>query len=130
MSEREPWCDNSSYNSASDTREHCANCSKNHLAWVGVNCHLADQDVERENCSAGNNQISADDRSHAAEGENESQQHQGFYIILCLSPKAIRQPRCRDRMPKKSACGGRYSFLCASGVVPSAFILVWKMASH
>ena len=52
VSEWESWCDNSSYNSTSDTREHRANCSKNHLARVRIDCHLTHQKVERENCSA------------------------------------------------------------------------------
>ena len=81
MAEWESWRDNST----SDTREHRSNCSKNHLARVGIDCHLTHQDVERENCSGGNNQISPDDRSHAAEGEKKSVRHRTFYLIprLC-----------------------------------------------
>ena len=89
VSEWESWCDNASYNSASDTREHRANCSKNHLARVRIDCHLTHQNVERENCSSGNNQISADDRDNAAEGEKESVQHRQFYLIPRLWHRAI-----------------------------------------
>ena len=78
VSEWELWRDNSSYNSTSDPSEHRANCSKNHLARVRIDCQLTDQDVERENCSRGNNQISADDSDDAAEGEKESVQHQAI----------------------------------------------------
>ena len=78
VSEWESWRDNSSYNSTSDTREHRANCSKNHLARVRIDCHLTHQDVERENCSGDNNQIPADDRDNAAEGEKKSVRHQAI----------------------------------------------------
>lgn len=81
VSEWESWCDNSSYNSASDTREHRANCSKNHLARVRIDCHLTHQDVERENCSGGNNQISTDNCGDAAKSEKKSVRHRTFYLI-------------------------------------------------
>src|SRR4029077_11978856 len=81
VSEWESWCDNSSYNSASDTREHRANCSKNHLAGVRIDCHLTHQDVERENCSGGNNQISTDNCGDAAKSEKKSVRHRTFYLI-------------------------------------------------
>ena len=89
VSEWESWRDNSSYNSTSDTREHRANCSKNHLARVRIDCHLTHQDVERENCSGGNNQISADDCDNAAKSEKESVQHRPFYLIPRLWHRAI-----------------------------------------
>jgi hypothetical protein len=84
MSEWESWRDKSSYNSTSDTGEHSANCSKKHLPRVGIDSQLTDQDVEGENCSGGNNQISADDCCDAAESEKESVQHRVSYIILCV----------------------------------------------
>ncbi len=81
MAEWESWRDNSSYNSTSDTREHRANCSENHLARIGIDRHLTHQDVERENCSGGNNQISADYCGDAAKSEKKSVQHRTFYLI-------------------------------------------------
>ena len=79
MSEWESWRNNSSYNSTSDTREHSANCSKNHLPQIGIDGHLTDQDIESKNCSRGNNQISADDCGDAAKSEKQSVQH---HVIL------------------------------------------------
>ena len=76
MAKWESWRNNSSHNSTSDTRKHRANCSEDHLKRVGIDRHLTDQDVERKNCSGGNNQISADDRDDAPEGEKESVQHE------------------------------------------------------
>jgi hypothetical protein len=81
VSEWESWRDNCSYNSTSDTREHRANCSENHLARIGIDCHLTYQDVERENCSGGNNQISADYCGNAAKSEQKSVRHRTFYLI-------------------------------------------------
>jgi hypothetical protein len=84
VSEWKSWRDNSSYNSTSDTREHRADCSKNHLARVRIDCHLTHQDVERENCSRGNNQISADYCGDAAKSEKESV-HIGNFTSLRTS---------------------------------------------
>ena len=69
MSKWESRCDNSSYSSTSDTREHSANCSKKHLPRGGIDSQLTDQEVECENCSGGNDQLSADDCRDATEGE-------------------------------------------------------------
>jgi hypothetical protein len=89
MSEWESWRDNSSYNATSYTRERRPNRSKNYLARVRVNCQLTDQDVEREYCSRGNYQISADDSDDAAEGEKESVQHQS--TLHHYAPLAYRR---------------------------------------
>jgi len=84
MAEWEPWRDNSSYNSTSDTREHRANCSENHLARIGIDCHLTHHDVERENCSGGNNKISAEYCGDAAKREKKSVQHR--HTLLHSAP--------------------------------------------
>ena len=85
VSEWESWRDNSSYNSTSDTREHRANCSENHLARIGIDCHLTHQDVERENCSGGNNQISTDNCGDAAKSEKKSVQHRTHFTSFRAS---------------------------------------------
>jgi hypothetical protein len=107
MAEWESWRDNSSYNSTSDTGEHRANCSENHLARIGIDCHLTHQDVERENCSGDNNQISPDYCGDAAKSEKKSVQHRPFYLIRTPGIGRFGQP-C-FRLPT----GGSRSFHAA-----------------
>lgn len=82
MPEWESWRDDSSYDSTSDTGQHRANGSKNQLLRVGSDRDLTDQDVKRENGSSGDNQVSADDCSDAAESKKKSGCHVPLYIIL------------------------------------------------
>ena len=96
VSEWESWRDNCSYNSSSDTCEHRANCSENHLARIGIDCHLTHQDVERENCSGGNNQISADHRGDAAKSEKKSVRHRTFYLIRASGIGGFGNPAFAD----------------------------------
>jgi hypothetical protein len=80
--EWESWRDDSSQDSTSDTRDYRADCSENHLSRIGIDRDLTDQDVERKNGSGGQNQISADNGNHTAEGEKESARHVEPYVIL------------------------------------------------
>ena len=99
MAEWESWRDNSSYNSTSDAREHRSNCSENHLARVGIDGQLTDQDVECENCSGGNNQISADYCGNAAKSEKKSVRHRTFYLI----PRLCHRDECEKASDEAQA---------------------------
>jgi hypothetical protein len=80
----ESWRNNSSYNSTSDTRKHRANCSENHLKGVGIDRHLTDQDVERKNCSGGNNQYPPTTATTLRRAKRNRCRMKPPYIILRL----------------------------------------------
>ena len=115
MPEWESWRNNSSYNSTSDTGEHRANCSDNHLARVRTDCYLTYQDVERENRSRSNNQISTDYCGDAAKSEKKSVRHEA--TLHGFVPHVIASVDV-DLTQLANYCGA------------SCFMFVWKMASH